>query len=62
MTEVCAPMPVAPAFAKLEEGLRKLVVVDAEKLKKGEVIRDFSDQPEVQKLYVDAWERIKSAK
>ena len=62
MTEVCAPMPVAPAFPKLEESLRKLVVLDAATLKKGEVIRDFSDQPEVQRLYVEAWERIKSAK
>ena len=62
MTEVCAPMPVAPAFPKLEESLRKLVVIDAETLKKGEVIRDFSDQPTIHKLYVDAWDKIKAAK
>ena len=61
MTEVCAPMPVAPAFPKLEEKLRKLVVLDADTLKKGEVIRDFSDQPAVHKLYVDAWDKIKAA-
>ena len=62
MTEVCAPMPVKPAFPKLEESLRKLVVIDAETLKKGEVIRDFSDQPAIHKLYVDAWDKIKAAK
>ena len=62
MTEVCAPMPVKPAFPKLEESLRKLVVLDADTLKKGEVIRDFSDQPEIHKLYVDAWDKIKAAK
>ena len=62
MTEVCAPMPIAPAFPKLEESLRKLVVLDAATLKKGEVIRDFSDQPEIHKLYVGAWDKIKAAK
>ena len=62
MTEVCAPMPVAPAFPKLEENLRKLVVLDAATLKKGEVIRDFSDKPEIHKLYVGAWDKIKAAK
>ena len=62
MTEVCAPMPVKPAFPKLEESLRKLLVLDAATLKKGEVIRDFSDQPEIHKLYVAAWDKIKAAK
>lgn len=62
MSEVCAPMPVAPAFPKLDEKLRKLVVLDADTLKKGEVQRDFSDQPAVYKLYVDAWDKIKAAK
>ena len=55
-------MPVAPAFPKLEENLRKLVVLDAATLKKGEVIRDFSDQPAIHKLYVGAWDKIKAAK
>ena len=62
MTEVCAPMPVAPAFAKLDEKLRKLMLLDADTLKKGEVQLDFSDRPEVHKLYVDAWDKIKAAK
>ncbi len=62
MTEVGAPMPIAPAFPKLDEKLRKLVVLDAETLKRGEVLRDLSDQPEVHKLYVEAWDKIKAAK
>ena len=62
MREICAPMPVEGAFAKLEEKLRRILFRDESALKEGEVIRDFSDQPEVQKLYVGAWERIKSAK
>ena len=62
MRKICAPMPVAGAFAKLEAKLRDILLLDAAELKEGEVIRDFSDQPEVQKLYVDAWARIKSAK
>ena len=62
MRKICAPMPVAGAFAKLEAKLRDILLLDAAELKEGEVIRDFSDQPEVQRLYVDAWARIKSAK
>ncbi|MBQ4200236.1 MAG: spermidine/putrescine ABC transporter substrate-binding protein [Kiritimatiellae bacterium] len=60
MTEVGAPMPVAPAFPKLDEKLRKLVVLDAETLKRGEVLRDFDDQPAVRELYIKAWDRIKA--
>ena len=61
MTEVCAPMPIAQAFPKLEEKLRKLVVLDPATLKRGEVLTDFSDQPEVHKMYVKAWDKIRSA-
>ena len=61
MTEVCAPMPVAQAFPKLEEKLRKLVVLDPATLKRGEVLTDFSDQPEVHKMYVKAWDKIRAA-
>ena len=61
MTEVCAPMPVAQAFPKLEEKLRKLVVLDPGTLKRGEVLTDFSDQPEVHKMYVKAWDKIRAA-
>ena len=62
MTDVCAPMPVAPAFPKLDEKLRKLMAVDAATLKRGEIMQDFSDKPEIHKMYVTAWDKIKAAK
>ena len=61
MTDVCAPMPVAQAFPKLEEKLRKLVVLEPATLKRGEVLTDFSDQPEVHKMYVKAWDKVRAA-
>ena len=60
MSEVCSPMPIAAAFPKLDEKLRKLMVLDAATLARGEVLRDFDDQPEVRKMYVDAWDRVKA--
>ena len=60
MSDVCTPMPVAPAFAKLDEKLRKLMVLDAATLARGEVLRDFDDQPEVRKMYIEAWDRVKA--
>ena len=60
MSEVCSPMPVAAAFPKLDEKLRKLVVLDAETLKRGEVIRDFDDKPEIRKMYIEAWDKVKA--
>lgn len=62
MTDVCAPMPVAAAFPKLEEKLRKLVVLDAETLRRGEVLKDFDDNPEVRKMYIEAWDKVKAGK
>ena len=60
MTEVCAPMPVAPAFAKLDEKLRKLVVLDAETLQRGEVLKGFDEGSATHQLYVKAWDKIKA--
>ena len=62
MSEVCSPMPIAAAFPKLDEKLRKLVVLDAETLRRGEVLRDFDDQPEVRKMYIEAWDKVKAGK
>ena len=62
MRVICAPMPVAAAFEKLDSKHLKLLLLDGDTLKNGEVIRDFSDRPNVQKLYTDAWDRIKAAK
>ena len=60
MTEVCAPMPVKPAFPKLEESLRKLVVLDAETLQRGEVLKGFDEGSATHQLYVKAWDKIKA--
>ena len=60
MSEVCSPMPVKAAFPKLDEKLRKLMVPDAATLARGEVLRDFDDQPEVRKMYVEAWDKVKA--
>ena len=54
------PVAIAAAFPKLDEKLRKLVLLDAETLRRGEVLRDFDDQPEGRKMYVDAWDKVKA--
>jgi hypothetical protein len=36
------------------------VVVPPETLKRGEVLRDFDEKPEIRELYVKAWDRIKA--
>jgi spermidine/putrescine transport system substrate-binding protein len=61
MADVCAPMPVAAAFPKLDEKLRKLVVLDPATLKKGEVLIDFDENPVVRDLYIMAWDKIKAS-
>jgi hypothetical protein len=61
MADVCAPMPVAAAFPKLDEKLRKLVVLDPATLKKGEVLIDFDENPVVRDLYIKAWDKIKAS-
>ena len=33
---------------------------DADTIKRGEVLRDFDDKPEVRKMYIEAWDRIKA--
>ena len=58
MAEVCSLMPVGAAISKLDGRLRKLVELDAHTLRRGEVIRDFYDRPEIGKMYSDAWDRV----
>jgi hypothetical protein len=35
-------------------------VVPPETLRRGEVLKDFDENPEVRELYVKAWDRIKA--
>ena len=62
MISVCATMPVAPAIRGLDKDLKDLICVDAAVLKRGEVIRDFDDKPEVRKMYSEAWDKVKAGK
>ena len=62
MESVLAAMPVEPALAALDESLKPLLVIDAEILKRGEVLKDFDDKPAVRDLYIKAWDRVKAGK
>ena len=59
---VCAPMPVRGVIKLLEPRLRRLVEVDADTFRRGEVLQGFDDKPAVRDMYLEAWERIKAAK
>ena len=60
MGYICGPMPVAPGIAQLDDDFRALIMLDAESLRKGQVIKSFDDRPDVQALYDAAWSRIKA--
>lgn len=62
MEYICAPMPVAPALAALPAELKPLISLSAETLKRGEVLRDFDDNPKVRDMYIKAWDKIKAGK
>ena len=59
MEEVYAPMPIAPALDALEPKLKALVCIDAATLKRGQVMRDFDNEPAVRAMYIKAWDKIK---
>ena len=59
---VCAPMPVKGALELLEPKLRRLVEVDANTFRRGEVLQNIEDKPAVRDMYLKAWERIKAGK
>jgi hypothetical protein len=37
-----------------------MIVLDAETLKKGQILKGFDDMPKVQELYNAAWDRVKA--
>ena len=61
MEYICGPNPVKPGIDALDEDYRKLIVLDEETLKRGQVLKGFDDQPAVMELYNKAWDRIKFA-
>ncbi|MBR4654282.1 MAG: spermidine/putrescine ABC transporter substrate-binding protein [Kiritimatiellae bacterium] len=59
---VCATMPVKGAIESLEPKLRRLVEVDADTFRRGEVLLNIDDSPAVRDMYLKAWERIKAGR
>ena len=60
MEYICGPNPVKPGIDRLEPDYRKLIILDAAQIARGQVLRGFQDKPEVQELYNKAWDRIKA--
>jgi spermidine/putrescine transport system substrate-binding protein len=60
MEYICGPNPVKPGIDALDPDYRKMIVLDAETLKKGQILKGFDDMPKVQELYNAAWDRVKA--
>ena len=60
MEYLCGPNPVKPGIDLLDADYRKMIVPDAEAIKRGQVLKGFDDHPEVQELYNKAWDKIKA--
>ncbi|MDO5320130.1 MAG: spermidine/putrescine ABC transporter substrate-binding protein [bacterium] len=60
MEFICGPNPVKPGIDLLEEDYRKLIILDAATIARGQVLRGFQDKPEVMELYNKAWDKIKA--
>lgn len=60
MESINAPMPVKEALEKLDPKLKPFIAIDAETLKRGEVLKDFDDKPAVRDMYIKAWDKIKA--
>ena len=53
-------MPVKGVIKMLEPRLRRLVEVDADTFRRGEVLQSIDDKPAVLDMYLKAWEQIKA--
>ncbi len=60
METVLAPSPVKPAIDALDAKLKPFIAIDAETLKRGEVLKDFDDKPAVRDMYIKAWDKVKA--
>lgn len=60
MEYICGPNPVKPGIEKLDQEYRDLIILDAEQLAKGQVLKNLDDQPAVMELYNKAWDKIKA--
>jgi len=59
MEFLCGPNPVKPGLELLDEDYRNLILLDAETLKHGQVLKGFT-KPQEMELYNKAWDRIKA--
>ena len=60
MEFICGPNPVRPGIERLDPAYRDLIVLDAETISRGQVLKGFDERPEVVELYNRAWDRIKA--
>ena len=60
MEYICGPSPVAPGIELLDKDYRDLIVLDAETIRHGQVIKGFADRPDVMEMYNKAWDKIKA--
>ena len=58
MDYICGPNPVKPGIDKLDEEYRDVIILPADVLKNGQVIRNLDDA--AMELYNKAWDRIKA--
>ena len=59
MEFIRGPNPVKPGIELLDPEYRELIVLDEDTISRGQMLKGFQDQPEVQELYNKAWDRIK---
>ena len=60
MDYIQGPNPVKPGIEKLDEGLRNIIILKPEQLKRGQVLKNLDDQPGVMEIYNKAWDKIKA--
>ena len=60
MEYTCGPNPVKPGIDALDPEYRALIIPDDATIARGQLIRGFSDRPEVMELYNKAWDKIKA--
>ncbi len=58
MEYIMGPMPVKPGIEKLDDDYRKLIVLDDDTMKRGQIIAPISEA--TMELYNKAWDRIKA--
>ena len=60
MEYIMGPMPVKPGIDALDADYRKVIILDSETIKRGQVLKTIEDDPAVKALYDKAWDRIKA--